>query len=127
MLACLPHCIGGIRAAIHGESSQNSRRPAPGRGIPARQSLGQDSGNAGGGRIDAPAIQAVWKQFSEAIDNADDWLTTDEPVPARPLQESSQWPDGATIVLEEKLKEGSVQTVCRYCDYQDLCGLQENA
>ena len=41
----------------------------------------------------------MWKQFSEAIDNADDWLTTDEPVPARPLQEPSQWPAGATMVL----------------------------
>ena len=69
----------------------------------------------------------MWKQFSEAIDNADNWLTTDVPVPARPLQEPSQWPEGATMVLKDKLKADSVQEVCRYCDYQTLCGLRENA
>jgi hypothetical protein len=60
--------------------------------------------------INAPAIQTVWQQFSDAIDKADGWLTSDDPVPARPLQDPSQWPDGATIVLETKLKDDQTQT-----------------
>ena len=75
--------------------------------------------------IDAPAIQTVWQQFSEAINNADGWRTSDDPVPARPLQEPSDWPDGASILLDEKLKADNVQSVCRYCSYQRLCGLKE--
>ena len=75
--------------------------------------------------IDAPAIQTVWQQFSEAINNADGWRTSDDPVPARPLQEPSQWPDGVSISLDEKLKSGNDQPVCKYCSYQRLCGLQE--
>ena len=75
--------------------------------------------------INAPAIQTVWQQFSDAIDKADGWLTSDDPVPARPLQEPSQWPDGATIVLETKLKADQTQTVCRYCNFKSICGIQE--
>lgn len=75
--------------------------------------------------INAPAIQTVWQQFSDAITNADGWMTSDAPVPARPLQEKSDWPDGVSIVLDEKLKPGNVQPACKYCDYQRLCGLQE--
>ena len=75
--------------------------------------------------INAPAIQTVWQQFSDAIDNADGWLTSDEPVPARPLQEPSQWPDGATLVLEANLRADQTQTVCRYCNFKSICGTQE--
>ena len=75
--------------------------------------------------INAPAIESVWRQFSTAINNADGWRNSDDPVPARPLQEPSDWPDGTTIVLEEKLKSGNTQSVCKYCSYQRLCGLQE--
>ena len=77
--------------------------------------------------INAPAIHTVWQQFSDAIDKADDWLTSDAPVPARPLQESSQWPAGATIVLETKMKADNVQEVCKYCHYKTICGLQETS
>ncbi len=77
--------------------------------------------------INAPAIQTVWQQFSDAIDKADDWLTSDAPVPARPLQDPSQWPTGATIVLETKLKADQVQEVCGYCHYKSICGIQETS
>ena len=63
--------------------------------------------------------------FPEAINAADGWLTVGEPIPARPLQLSSQWPNGAKIVLDDDLNDGESQTVCRYCDYKRLCGLKE--
>ena len=75
--------------------------------------------------IDAPGIQTVWQRFSDAIDKAGDWLSSDVPVPARPQQDPSAWPDGARIVLEANLKKGEVQGVCEYCDYQRLCGILE--
>ena len=75
--------------------------------------------------INAPAIEDVWQQFSNAITNADGWMTSDDPVPARPLQQTSDWPDGVSIVLDEKLKSANVQPACKYCEYQRLCGLQE--
>lgn len=75
--------------------------------------------------INAPAIETVWQQFSTAIDNADSWLTSDSPIPARPLQEPSQWPDGATLVLEPKLKADQSQAVCRYCNFKSICAIQE--
>jgi len=75
--------------------------------------------------IDAPAIQAVWQAFSDALSVAGDWLTSGAPVPARPLQEASEWPAGTTIVLETKLKAHQAQDVCRYCDYKRICGIQE--
>ena len=77
--------------------------------------------------INGKAIQAVWQSFSEAIEGAEDWLTSDAPVPARPLQDSSQWPSGTTIVLDSKLKADSLQGVCKYCDYKRICGIQETS
>jgi len=75
--------------------------------------------------INAPSIESVWRQFSNAIDSADNWLTSDAPVPARPLQEASEWPDGATLVLESNLKADQMQAVCRYCNFKSICGIQE--
>jgi hypothetical protein len=77
--------------------------------------------------INGPAIQTVWQSFSQAIEGADDWLTSDAPVPARPLQDSSQWPTGTTIVLETNLKSDKLQEVCKYCDYKRICGIQETS
>ena len=77
--------------------------------------------------INGPAIESVWRSFSEAIEGAEDWLTSDAPVPARPLQDSSLWPSGTTIVLDTKLKADSLQGVCKYCDYQRICGIQETS
>ena len=75
--------------------------------------------------INAPAIQTVWQKFSGAIEAAGDWLTSGAPVPARPLQDSSEWPTGATNLLETGLKPEQVQEVCRYCDFTRICGLEE--
>ena len=75
--------------------------------------------------IPAKSIRDVWDKFSNAIEAADGWLTAGAPIPARPLQSSSLWPDGAEIVLDANLKDDETQTVCRYCDYKRLCGLQE--
>jgi len=78
--------------------------------------------------IKAPAIKSVWQQFSAAIDRADDWLMSDAPVPARPLQEPTQWPDSVDkLVLDPKPKADTEQDVCRYCDYKSICGLQETS
>jgi len=75
--------------------------------------------------VDGPGIRAVWEQFQAAIKDAEEWLTTDGQIPARPLQGSDDWPAGATIVLETNLKPNDVQSVCKYCDYQHLCGLRQ--
>ncbi|MFC1761514.1 PD-(D/E)XK nuclease family protein [Planctomycetota bacterium] len=89
-------------------------------------SEGPIAGNAHGSVINAPAIQTVWQRFADVLDTADDWLSSGAPVPARPLQEPAQWPDGTAIVLETNLKADQKQDVCKYCDYQRLCGLQES-
>lgn len=75
--------------------------------------------------VDGPGIRAVWEQFQTAITDAEEWLTTNGQIPARPLQGSDDWPAGATIVLETSLKANEVQSVCKYCDYQHLCGLRQ--
>lgn len=75
--------------------------------------------------IEAPAIQTVWQNFAAALAKAGDWLTSDAAVPARPLQDPSEWPAGAGIVLNDRLKKDEGQEVCRYCDYQLICGIKE--
>jgi hypothetical protein len=84
-------------------------------------------GDANRSVIHGPAIQTVWQDFSDAVQKADQWLVSDSPVPARPLQDSSQWPSGAAMVLDAKLKADKLQDVCKYCDYQRICGLQETS
>lgn len=75
--------------------------------------------------VDGPGIRTVWEQFQAAITAAEEWLTTNGQIPARPLQRSDDWPAGATIVLETNLKPNDVQSVCKYCDYQHICGLRQ--
>lgn len=75
--------------------------------------------------VAGPAIQEVWLRFAEALGRAGSWLSAGAPVPARPLLDAGDWPEGTTLVLKDKLKEGERQGVCRYCDYQRLCGLEE--
>jgi ATP-dependent helicase/nuclease subunit B len=75
--------------------------------------------------VDGPGIRAVWEKFQTAIADAEEWLTTNGRIPARPIQGSDDWPAGATIVLETNLKADDVQSVCKYCDYQHLCGLRQ--
>lgn len=76
--------------------------------------------------INGTAMESVWQRFAAAIANADDWLTTAASVPARPLQDPADWPEGVgELVLDPKLKADATQEVCRYCEYKSLCGLQE--
>ena len=72
--------------------------------------------------VDGPGIQAVWDRFSEAIAAADNWLTGDQPIPARPLQPPAQWPQGTDLVLDADRAEGRPQDPCRYCNFGLLCG-----
>jgi hypothetical protein len=74
--------------------------------------------------IDGPAIRSVWDNFSSALTSASGWLTSDEPIPARPLQSPTTWPAGVRIVLDANLPAAKQQEVCRYCDYKPLCGIQ---
>ncbi|WP_430452729.1 PD-(D/E)XK nuclease family protein [Rhodopirellula europaea] len=74
--------------------------------------------------LEGPSIERVWTNFSRAISDTEDWLTTDEAVPARPLQVTGEWPDGAETVLKAKLGKGETQSVCRYCEYKPFCGLE---
>jgi len=73
--------------------------------------------------VDGPSIQAVWTEFEQAVNAADSWLSGDTAVPARPLLDVESWPSGAELVLNKNLKAGESQSVCRYCNYKQLCGL----
>jgi ATP-dependent helicase/nuclease subunit B len=73
--------------------------------------------------LDGPSIEQVWNNFWQAISHADDWLTTDAPVPARPLQRIDDWPNGAEIVLKQ-LDQDESQSVCRYCEFKQFCGME---
>ncbi|HEY4259520.1 MAG TPA: PD-(D/E)XK nuclease family protein, partial [Schlesneria sp.] len=61
--------------------------------------------------VDGPGIRLVWEQFQAAIENAEEWLTTNGQIPGRPLQGADQWPAGAAIVLEAYPKPNEVQSV----------------
>ena len=75
----------------------------------------------------APGIDTVWNAFASRLATAESWLTNQIPVPARPLQPSDEWPAGVDLVLSKDSTKSPVseQDVCRYCDYQVLCGLKE--
>jgi len=75
--------------------------------------------------INAVSIETVWQQFSDSVEAAEDWLSNGDAVPARPLQDSSQWPDGATLVLDENVRPDASQSVCKFCEYTILCGIRE--
>ena len=113
-----------------GRSSSNSAFPAVAYLVLSDGQLFTPSGSAVTGDmnrsiVDACSIQEVWDQFATAIENCDGWMTGDYHVPARPLLAAIDWPDGTHLVLDAELKSSDVQSVCRYCDYQQLCGLQE--
>lgn len=74
--------------------------------------------------VDGPAIEDVWNNFVNAIENCGDWLTTESLVPARPLQNPADWPAGAGLVLSDSLTGDETQSPCAYCDYSAICGRQ---
>ncbi|MFB3818072.1 MAG: PD-(D/E)XK nuclease family protein [Candidatus Methylomirabilales bacterium] len=76
--------------------------------------------------VSAPAIADVWRQVEAAVPAADGWLTGGEPVPARPLQAPAARVPGAALVIDEDAKKERAELEpCKYCDYQQLCGLAE--
>jgi len=78
--------------------------------------------------IAGSGIAEVWKAFEESLAGAEDWLSHQVPVPARPLQAADQWPAGALLVLRDPAANTSkdyAQEVCKYCHYQALCGIKE--
>jgi ATP-dependent helicase/nuclease subunit B len=75
--------------------------------------------------VAGPAIEQVWTRFARALQTGGDWLEGKVPVPARPLQDPGAWPVDADLVLKRDLKDGEWQSVCRYCDYTRLCGMEE--
>lgn len=74
--------------------------------------------------VEGQSIRSVWEQFVDALEHADDWLTKGALVPARPLQDASQWPPGASIVLSDE-QSCTEQSVCKFCHYKQICGKQE--
>lgn len=72
---------------------------------------------------DAPGMLEVWQRFTQVLARSQAWIEGAEPVPARPLQDSEEWPDGVEMVLDAK--GADEQRVCRYCDFRVLCGLEE--
>jgi ATP-dependent helicase/nuclease subunit B len=76
--------------------------------------------------IPGPAIGVVWDRLAAAVTRADGWLTAGEAVPARPLQDPAEWPEGAALAIDtDPSKDRSEREPCMYCDYQALCGLAE--
>ena len=78
--------------------------------------------------IPASSIDEVWKAFEESLARAEDWLSQQAPVPARPLQPADQWPGGALLVLRDPSTNAARddgQDVCKYCHYPALCGIKE--
>ena len=76
----------------------------------------------------APGIADTWASFSAALRSSQRWLSGDEPIPARPLQDPNEWPAGAEISLEgERGRLGKEKdfAVCKYCSYPALCGRKE--
>ncbi len=75
----------------------------------------------------APSLAEVWKNFAAALKAAEGWLDSGA-IPVRPLQNPEQWPKGAEIALR-KVDGGrnsgfSGLSVCQYCAYPRLCGLE---
>lgn len=72
-------------------------------------------------QVPAPAIEEVWHRFQDALAGAEEWIETGQ-VPVRPRQDPMAWTSGCSLVLDPELE---IQSVCLYCDYTKLCGLQE--
>jgi hypothetical protein len=75
----------------------------------------------------APSLAEVWKNFADALKAAEGWLDSGA-IPVRPLQNPEQWPKGAEIALREvaggRNSGFSGLSVCQYCAYPRLCGLE---
>lgn len=119
-----------LAAYSHGRSQRTGRYPVVAYLVLTDAQLYTPSGSplSGDGSryvVDGPAIQTVWNEFSMAINEADGWLTGDQPIPARPLQATEQWRQGANLVLDADLAVDKPQDPCRYCNFGLFCGREE--
>jgi hypothetical protein len=75
----------------------------------------------------APSLAQVWNDFAGALKAAEGWLDSGA-IPARPLQKPEEWPKGAEIALRTvdggRTSSFSGLSVCQYCAYPRLCGLE---
>ncbi len=113
----------------HGRSTQIGRMPAVAymllsEGLILTPSVDPVCDAGKSSAVIGPSIREVWKRFERALIEAEAWLV-DGNIPARPLQDPSIWPNGLEIVLETNLKRNETQPVCKYCEYQHLCGLRK--
>ena len=51
--------------------------------------------------IEGKDVSNVWEDFMKALRETDSWLTGNEPVPARPLQNAEDRPSGVAMVIDE--------------------------
>lgn len=75
----------------------------------------------------APSLAQVWNNFAGALKAAEGWLDSGA-IPARPLQKPEEWPKGAEIGLRQvdgsRTSSFTGLSVCQYCAYPRLCGLE---
>lgn len=70
--------------------------------------------------VAGPDVETTWARFEQALGDAAAWLDAGS-VPARPLQDPTEWDSGATVVLDPENPDGP----CKYCDYGVLCGRRQ--
>lgn len=68
--------------------------------------------------IEGPDLGETWERLEQALRNASPWMM-EGPVVARPLQDPASWDHGTNVALDAEADE---QVLCKYCDYDILCG-----
>lgn len=72
--------------------------------------------------VAGPPMADIWARLTAAIPEADGWLAGDEPVPARPLQDATEWPKGVALTIyDPKPVKPETRQPCCYCNYRVLC------
>jgi ATP-dependent helicase/nuclease subunit B len=64
----------------------------------------------------------TWAKFQAALQAADGWFSKKDPVPARPLQGAADHPKDYEMTRRPDEKANEEPEVCKYCDYDLLCG-----
>jgi ATP-dependent helicase/nuclease subunit B len=73
----------------------------------------------------APSMTDTWHRFRAALAAAESWRS-DGIVPARPLQDTKEWPrDGDLATDREDDKAKTIREPCKYCPYGGVCGKEE--
>lgn len=68
--------------------------------------------------IEGPDLGETWERLEQALRNASPWMM-EGPVVARPLQDPAAWEHGTNVALDAEAAE---HVLCKYCDYDILCG-----